>query len=167
MNKEIFLKELEKNLKYLNQESKKEELEKYQNLEDYNLDPVKVANDIYLSKGLTFKINPKTKFLDSLNIIANTLRKGKEETLNILLFFLWLLFLIIMIKVPFILVSDLISSLFINLNDSETLFTIYNLIFDLLYVITALIIAIKQINNKAYTLENKEGDTDGERPQNS
>jgi len=56
MTKETFLKELSKNLKYLKPNLRKETLKKYENLPNYNLDPLEEANKIYASLNINFKI---------------------------------------------------------------------------------------------------------------
>ena len=50
MNKEQFLKELKKNLNRLPRKAKKEELKEYENLPNYDLDPITEANKIYNKK---------------------------------------------------------------------------------------------------------------------
>ena len=62
--------------------------------------------------------------------------------------------LIILIKIPFIYVRDIISTFFNVLVNNDTLYIIWNLLFELLYAITAILIFIKFIKNKAKDYEN-------------
>ena len=96
----------------------------------------------------------KISLFNSVNIIINKLRiKDKAITKNILLFFLYLLFLLILIKIPFIYLRDTIGSYFeLVLIDNKSLI-IWNLIFEILYAITTIIIFIKLIKKKAQELE--------------
>lgn len=154
MNKETFLKALEKNLKYLNNELKKAELAKYEDLNSYDIDPVVEANNIYERLGLSIKVSKKTNFFDSVAVIINELQsKNKKNISNILLFFLYLLFLLIAIKIPFIYVRDIISNIFNTIFSNDTAYMLWNLLFELLYAIATIIVFIRLINNKAKELE--------------
>ena len=62
--------------------------------------------------------------------------------------------LIILIKIPFIYVRDIISTIFGVLITNNILGTIWNLAFELLYALTAILIFIKMIKNKAKDYEN-------------
>lgn len=117
MNKEKFLKSLSKNLKYLPKDIRNFELSKYENLTDYNnLDPIIEANKIYTSKDLNIKVNSKVKLFSSVETIIKELQsKDQNRILNIVKFFLYLIFLLIILKIPFIYVRDMISNLFNNL----------------------------------------------------
>ena len=155
MNKEKFLKELNYQLRYLNKETKEEELQNYENLQDYNLKPEEIANSIYKKRGLNIKVTKKTSFLDSVSVIINAARKKKKKRiLDIILFFIYVFILIILIKIPFIYIRDTISSIFSVLINNDLLYTIWNLAFELLYALTAILIFIKFIKNKAKDYEN-------------
>lgn len=155
MNKEKFLKELEYQLRYLNKETKQEELKKYENLEEYNLKPEEEANKIYQNRGLNIKVTKKTPFLDSVSTIINAIKsKNKKFRTDILLFFIYMFILIILIKIPFIYIRDTISTIFSVLVTNDLLYTIWNLSFELLYALTAILIFIKMIKNKARDYEN-------------
>lgn len=155
MNKEQFLKELKYQLRYLSKEAQEEELKNYENLEDYNLKTEDIANSIYQKRGLNLKVNKKTSFLDSVSIIIDKLRsKDKKIIIDFLLFFLYMFILIILIKIPFIYVRDIVSSIVNVINSNNVFYTIWNLLFELLYAITAIFIFIKMIKNKAIGYEN-------------
>ena len=62
--------------------------------------------------------------------------------------------LIILIKIPFIYIRDTISTIFSVLVTNDLLYTIWNLSFELLYALTAILIFIKMIKNKARDYEN-------------
>ncbi len=155
MDKEKFLKELKYQLRYLNKEAQEEELKNYENLQDYNLKAEDIANEIYKKRGLNLKVRKKTSFLDSVSIIIEEIKsKDKKILIDLLLFFLYMFVLIILIKIPFIYVRDIISSIFSVIGSNDIIYTIWNLLFELLYAITAILIFIKMIKNKAIGYEN-------------
>ena len=155
MDKEKFLKELKYQLRYLNKEAQEEELKNYENLQDYNLKAEDIANEIYKKRGLNLKVRKKTSFLDSVSIIIEEIKsKDKKILIDLLLFFLYMFVLIILIKIPFIYVRDIISSIFSVIGSNNIIYTIWNLLFELLYAITAILIFIKMIKNKAIGYEN-------------
>lgn len=150
MNKETFLKELTKKLKYLAPEARKEEIQKYQDLTNYDLNPVTEANKIYQKRGLNITVKENGSFLNSISVMIDTINsKNSKAIKDLILFFLYLIFLIIIIKIPFIYVRDIISSFFQN----EKFYQIWYLIIELLYAITTIITFIKLIKNKAADLE--------------
>ena len=155
MKKEEFLKELKYQLRYLNKNIQEEELKSYENLENYNLKPEEIANSIYQKRGLNIKVTKKTSLFDSISTIIDALKsKNKKILLDLLFFFLYMFILIILIKIPFIYVRDIISPFFNVLVSNDTLYVIWNLTFELLYAITAILIFIKFIKNKAKDYEN-------------
>lgn len=155
MDKEKFLKELKYQLRYLNNKAKEEELKNYENLQDYNLKPEEEANKIYQKRGLNIKVTKKTSFLDAVSTIIDIIKtKNKKSVLDIVLFFIYMFILIILIKIPFIYVRDIISTIFGVLITNNILGTIWNLAFELLYALTAILIFIKMIKNKAKDYEN-------------
>lgn len=152
MNKEEFLKSLTKNLKYLNPSLKDAEIEKFQNMTDYNdLDPIEEANKIYERNGINIKVTKS--FLNSLSTIIEVFSSNDSKNIGqLLLFFLYLFSLIIIIKIPFIYVRDMISTIFgIFQNDNANV--IWNLTIEALYAITTIIVFIRLIKNKAYNIE--------------
>lgn len=155
MTKEQFLKELEHNLKYLTKKVRIEELNNYQNITNYNdLNPIIIANEIYQKRGMKITIYDKIKFLDAVNILISNLQsKDKDKLKNVLLFFLYMFILVILIKIPFIYVRDIISNIFNDIFKNDNIYTIWALSFELIYAITAIIIFIKMIKNKALKLE--------------
>ena len=155
MDKEKFLKELKYQLRYLNNTTKEEELKNYENLQDYNLKPEEEANKVYQKRGLNIKVTKKTSFLDAVSTIIEIIKtKNKKSVLDIVLFFIYMFILIILIKIPFIYVRDIISTIFGVLITNNILGTIWNLTFELLYALTAILIFIKMIKNKAKDYEN-------------
>ena len=155
MDKDNFLKELKYQLRYLNKESQEEEIKNYENRKDYNLKPEEEANKIYQKRGLNIKVTKKTSFLDSVSIIIDAAKeKNKKVLIDLLLFFLYVFILVILIKIPFIYIRDTISTMFSIVVSTEVLYTIWNLSFELLYAITAILIFIKFIKTKAKDYEN-------------
>ena len=155
MNKEQFLKELKYQLRYLNKETIDEELKNYENLPDYNLKPEDEANKIYQKRGLNVKVTKKTSLFDAISKIIDAIKsKNKKIITDLVLFFVYIFILIILIKIPFIYIRDTISSIFSVLVNNDILYTIWSLAFELLYAITAILIFIHLIKNKAKDYEN-------------
>lgn len=155
MNEETFINELSKHLKYLNKNILKEELEKYHNLPNYELDPVEEANKIYQNRGINIKVNKRTSFFNSISTLIEVFNSKDSKAIGqLLLFFLYLLFLLIIIKVPFIYVRDMIGSIFNGFFPTENSRIIWNLAIELAYAITTIIIFINLIKKKASELEN-------------
>ena len=155
MDKEKFLKELKYQLRYLNKETIEEEIKNYENLSDYNLKPEEEANKIYQKRGLIVKVTKKTSLFDAVSIIIDAIKcKDKKIITDLILFFVYIFILIILIKIPFIYIRDTISSIFSVLVSNDILYTIWSLTFELLYAITAILIFIRLIKNKAKDYEN-------------
>ena len=149
MDKDNFLKELKYQLRYLTKEALEEELK---NNQDYNSPPEDIANNIYQKRGLNIKVARKSSFLDSVATIIEAF-KDKKNISNLLGFFLYVFLLIILIKIPFSLIRDMISTIFNVFFSNEIISTIWDLTFELLYAITAILIFIKFIKNKAQEYE--------------
>ncbi len=155
MDKEKFLKELKYQLRYLNKETIEEEIKNYENLSDYNIKPEEEANKIYQKRGLNVKVTKKTSLFDAVSIIIDAIKcKDKKIITDLILFFVYIFILIILIKIPFIYIRDTISSIFSVLVSNDILYTIWSLTFELLYAITAILIFIRLIKNKAKDYEN-------------
>jgi len=155
MNKEEFLYQLKKNLKYL----KKEELEKvihnYSNMETINLNPVEEANKIYKEKNIKIIISEKIKLFDAINIILNKIKtKNKDTIIDIVTFFFYIIFIAILIKIPFIYFRDMILNLFNLLFQKELQYILWNLFIEISYSISSILIIIKHIKKKALKLKN-------------
>ncbi len=154
MSKDQFLQELKKDLKYLDKKTRNEELAKYQNLDNYDIDPAKIANDIYNAYNIPIK-NNYTLFA-SVNIIINKLQsKDKKIVISVIKFFGYLLLLLILIKIPFIFIRDIFGTFFETNFANSNSFAIWNLSFEILYAITTIIIFINLIKKKAQELDNK------------
>ena len=155
MDKEKFLKELKYQLRYLNKETIEEEIKNYENLSDYNIKPEEEANKIYQKRGLNVKVTKKTSLFDAVSIIIDAIKcKDKKIITDLIIFFVYIFILIILIKIPFIYIRDTISSIFSVLVSNDILYTIWSLTFELLYAITAILIFIRLIKNKAKDYEN-------------
>ncbi len=156
MDKEKFLKELKYQLRYLSKQAQEEELKNYENT-DYNQKVEDIANAIYQKRGLNIKVTKKTSFFDSVSQIIEAIKsKNKKVLLDLLFFFLYVFILIILIKIPFIYVRDTISTIFNVLVSNDILYTIWNLSFEILYAVTAILIFTRFIKNKAKDYENTE-----------
>ncbi len=156
MNKEIFIKKLNKYLNHLTIKEKKEELEKYQNLDNYDLNPIEIANNIYQKRNIKYRVTSHIKLFEATNIIINNFRKKDQKiTQNIILFFLYLIVLLIIIKIPYIYVRDMISTLFTEALSNDLYYTIWALTIEFAYAATTIIIFIKLIKEKALELNSK------------
>ncbi len=144
MNNKDFLKELNKKLKKLDKKTRKKEIEAYETLDTSNLDATVEAKKIYQKLGISY-----LTFLEAVNILIEALKSNNKKQLsNLLGFFLYLILLIIFIKVPFIYIRDIIANLFNNLITNST-YTIWSLIIELLYTLTTIYMAIILIKKKA------------------
>lgn len=156
MNKEIFIKKLNKYLNHLTNKEKKKELEKYQNLDNYDLNPIEIANNIYQKRNIKYRVTSHIKLFEATNIIINNFRKKDQKiTQNIILFFLYLFVLLIIIKIPYIYVRDMISTLFTEALSNDLYYTIWALTIEFAYATTTIIIFIKLIKEKALELNSK------------
>ena len=154
MNKEKFLKDLKYHLRYLNKEAIEEEIKNYENIDFTKEKPEDIANIIYKKRGLNINVTKKSSLFASISTIIDALRsKNKKTITDILLFFLYMFILIILIKIPFIYIRDIISSIFTVIINNDTIYVIWNLSFELLYAITAIIIIIHMLKNKAKNYE--------------
>lgn len=152
MTKEEFIKELNHNLRYLKKKDREEIISKYNNLETTNLDPIKIANDIYKEKKLTFRITSNISFLEAANNILDAL-KQKDKRKNVLIFFLKLILIIIIIKIPFIYIRDMSVTIFNNIFISDKNYMILHLIIEFIYALTSIYYLIKQFKKEAYMLK--------------
>jgi len=87
------------------------------------------------------------------NLAPIEIEKRKEIIKNLIFFFLYLLFLIIIIKIPFIYIRDMVNNLFNALFTTELSYTIWNVFIEILYAITTILIFIRIIKKKALELE--------------
>lgn len=157
MTKEEFFKELTRNLRYLSKKDREEELVYYENVDNYNLDPIAIANEIYQKRGLKINLVKEIKFLDAVNILIKSLQsKNKNKLKKTLLFFLYMFIIIILIKIPFIYIRDMITNIFIDTFKNNSTYTIWALSLELLYAITAILIFIRMIKKKAIELEKED-----------
>lgn len=150
MIKEEFMSKLEKNLRALPPKERMEELDYYKNQEIFNYDPLEEANKIYEKRSMYKYIKKPIKLLDAATTITNELqKKDKERLKNILLFFLSTLLIVIIIKVPFIYLRDMVSNLFNDMFKNENAYTIWYFIIEIIYAITGINICISKIKQKA------------------
>ena len=144
MDKNQFLKKLKKNLRFLSKPMQNEQLEYYENLDNYDLDPDDEANKIYKKLNYNIKVF-NISFKDALLNI-----KESGDWIKIGLFFLYLLLLVILIKVPFIYIRDIGVSIMENRVDINKYYGLINLIVDILYSVFTIIIFVRLIKKKGY-----------------
>ena len=154
MDKETFLQELKHDLRYLNRKNREEELAKYANLDNYNLDPIDEANKIYAIYNKNIVLYHILTFKDAVGIlIANLQSKDKNKIKKVLLFFLYLIFLLIIIKMPFIYIRDMATNFFGELFMNPNSYTIWSLIIEFIYALTTILVFIRLIKKKAAELD--------------
>lgn len=148
-----YQKEFEYYLRYLSKQERQEELTKYQNINE-KTDLVELANNIYAEKGLKTRVLREIKFTEAISIIIDKTRENNKDIgRKLLLFILYILFLIIIIKVPFIYTRDITNNLFNELINTDKKIMIWNLIFEALYATTTILILIRLIKKKALEIE--------------
>lgn len=148
------IKLLEKELKYLTKEAISEEIEK--NKIRLETDEIrKIANDIYLSRGLDItklKRNITSNIINDLGLaFAGFKNKDKATKRNMIIDIVYFVILLILIKIPFDLVRDIGYEYIEMLSTNNTFYTLWNLAFLVLYTITIIctfIVLVKNFNNK-------------------
>ena len=153
--KENKINKLRSELKYLVEEERENEIKKISKKIDENTDVKKIAQEIYLERGLDYhKLNTNI-FLRLINEITNVVelfknKNGKDKR-KMILEIVYIILLLILIKIPFNLVCD-IGLEYINvISNNKVLNYIWNLAFLLLYTITiicTLIVLLRNFINK-------------------
>ena len=97
MNKEEFLYQIKKSLKYLKKDELEEIINNYSKIEINNLNPVEEANKIYKEKNINIIIPEKIKLFDAINIIINKIKtKNKDTIIDLVIFFFYIIFIAIL-----------------------------------------------------------------------
>lgn len=156
MNKEKYLKEIEKRLEYLTQEQKQEEIFRISN----ELDSGNVVNDINVEVNniyAKYKINVDREIKKSNNKILGKLdgfskqtqtfinslkKKSIKENLIIIRDILLIVLLISVLKIPFIAIETILFSAFGEIFNYKV-FDAINLVIEICYVIFAIILFIR------------------------
>ena len=144
------IKALEKELKYLTKDAIKEEIAMNKSrLEKENVR--EVANDIYLNRGLDItklKRNITSNLINDLGIAFSGFKeKDKTTKKNMIIDIVYFVILLLLIKIPFDLVRDIGYEYLEMLSINNTLYTLWNLAFLLIYTITLICTAIVLIKN--------------------
>lgn len=155
------IKELEKELQYLTDKAKEEEINK--NKSRLDQEEIKdIVNDIYLSRGLDInklKGNISNNVFNDLVVVLNGFRnKDKVTKKNMVIDIIFFILILILIKIPFDLVRDVGYEYVELISTNNTLYTLWNLSFLLIYTITLICVAIvliKNFNNKYLNNVNK------------
>lgn len=155
------IKELEKELQYLTDKAKEEEINK--NKSRLDQEEIKdIVNDIYLSRGLDIKKlkgNISNNVFNDLVAVLNGFRnKDKATKKNMVIDIIFLILILILIKIPFDLARDIGYEYVELISTNNTLYTLWNLAFLLIYTITLICVAIvliKNFNNKYLNNVNK------------
>ena len=148
------IKKLEKELRFLTDEARKEEIEKNKQL--INNSKIKeLARNIYISRGLDItklKGSFTNNLMEELNNFFNSFKnKDKETKRKMIIDIIYLVLLIILLKIPFDLVRDIGYEYIEMLSTNNLLYTLWNLAFLLIYTITvicAFVVLVRNFNNK-------------------
>ena len=154
MTMEENIKKLEKELRFLTDESRKEEIEKNKQLLS-NSNIKELARNIYISRGLDItklKGSFTNNLMEELNNFFNSFRnKDKETKRKMVIDIVYLVLLIILLKIPFDLVRDIGYEYIEMLSTNNLFYTLWNLAFLLIYTITiicAFVVLVRNFNNK-------------------
>ena len=146
------IKKLEKELKFLTKDALRKEIENNKiKLENKDANIKKIANDIYISRGLDVnKINTGiiNNLINKINMFFNNFKEKDNITKRkMIIDIIYLIILIILLKIPFNLVRD-IGFDYIEIISTNNLFKLlWDLAFLLLYTITAICTSIALLNN--------------------
>jgi len=154
MDKKIKI--LERELRYLKKEVIIEEIENNKTGLDYkNVNIKSLAKDIYERRGIDYSKLKTNIFSVFINEFSLALDGIKNKSLNIkrkMIFdLLTLILIVVLIKIPFDLVRDIGYEYLEMLSINNTLYTLWNLAFLIIYTITLIctaIVLIKNFNSK-------------------
>jgi len=148
------IKKLEKELRFLTDEARKEEIEKNKQLLS-NSNIKELARNIYISRGLDItklKGSFTNNLMEELNNFFNSFRnKDKETKRKMVIDIVYLVLLIILLKIPFDLVRDIGYEYIEMLSTNNLFYTLWNLAFLLIYTITIIcvfVVLVRNFNNK-------------------
>lgn len=150
------IKKLEAELKYLLDDERKKEIENYNSMLDTNKVNIKeVAKEIYHKRGINYdKLNKGflNNLTNTINELSTTFKNKDSATKRkMIIEIIYIVILLILIKVPFDLVRDIGYDYIELLSTNNLYYTLWNLIFLLLYtgtIICTFIVLIKNFNNK-------------------
>lgn len=168
MDKKGFIDFLTTKLDYLVENEKNKEIAKYTsfidnfiNMGQTELDAVKSLGDpndlvtaIYLSHGLDVKKifgdNYSGKGIKAAfsNFYKTLTGQDRKKSRNALIYMIYLILLCVIIKVLFIFVRDELSSVFSFLTSTKVGDKIYYITFEVLYILTAILVFIKSMKKR-------------------
>lgn len=168
MNKKEFLNLLDNKLFYLVDSARTKEIENYSNLIDNYLkmgqteesaisslgEVDDLVTAIYLSHGLDYKKLYSGKISGNgiksafKNFYMTITGQDKKKASGALIYFLYLIVLIVFLKVAFILVRDTASSLFGEMIKNDTVYKIYTMTFEVLYIVVAILLFFKMFTKR-------------------
>ena len=154
--KEENVKRLENELRFLEDDAWKSEIEKYSAvLANDKVDTKKLAMEIYQSRGINYQKLNKGFFNTLMETITEfgTLFKNKSGNIRGKMFLemLVMVLLLVFLKVPFDFVRDLGFDYIELLTNNNILYVIWNLVFLFLYTIVficTLIVLMRNFNSK-------------------
>jgi len=163
MDKVKFLDFLNNKLYYLVDSEKEKEISKYSSVIDNYVNmgqsevdavatfgnPDDLVSAIYLSHGLDYKKIYSGKvsgkgFIGALKNFYNLLtNKDKKKAGNALLYFLYLVLLVILLKIVFIFVRDMGLQIFDDITTNSVVDRIYSISFNVIYIVCAILLFTK------------------------
>lgn len=168
MNKKEFIKFLEEKLFYLVEPEREKEINKYSDVIDSYVNmgqseevalsslgnPEDLVKAIYLSHGLDYKkvVEQKSSLKGFKGAIKNfgKIIAGfdKKKARNSILYVLYLLVFVVLLKIAFIFVRDNGANFFGEIFTNSVFDKIYYALFEVAYYITAVIVFIKMFTKK-------------------
>lgn len=168
MDKKGFVDFLEKKLCYLVDNVRKEEINKYESVIDNYVnmgqseenainsfgDPNDLVKAIYLSHGLDYKklftsnISGKGIKQAFKGFYSDISGGNKTKMKSAILYFLYIILLIVLLKIVFIFVRDLGGQFFTDLFENKTFYKIYDISFEILYILVATLVFFKLFTKK-------------------
>ena len=154
--KETNIKKLDNELRYILKEERAKEINNYDLvLANDNPDIKKIAKEIYLKRGIDYDKLNKGFFNNLIETITEfgTLFKSKKSDVKgkMIRDILIMVLLLVLLKIPFDFVRDLGFDYISVLTTNNTLYTIWNLVFLVLYTIVficTLIVLMRNFNTK-------------------
>lgn len=168
MNKKEFTDFLNAKLVYLVENVKNQEINKYISVVDNytNMgqteeaaiasfgDPNDLVTAIYLSHGIDYKklYTGGTSLKGFKGAIKNFFRiisgSDKKQAKNAILYFLYLILLVIIIRIPLILIRDVLSTMLEDLISNGIVNKLYYLGFNIIYVLLAILVFTKMFTKR-------------------
>lgn len=145
------LKKFKSELKYLNDDNREKEYNKYKNKIKNDEDVINYAKEIYESRGIEYKYLSNNIFNKLLYEIKETISKYKVDNKKKKRAMFWditfMIILLVLIKIPFNLVRDISYDYILIVYKGYLLYYVWRLLFLLVYTIVMICVAIILLRN--------------------